>query len=347
MPVASSSRRRTKSRVQADSDIEDGPTQRIAQEDVDEDVDQEPRRVVKKEKRAANSKGKSRASEAQAQQHKEADDDDDDEDDEDDRIDVANFADQPLDKSNLVSMRGLAKDWDAMKQAVHRSNAMVADVAVALADALDGEDGQKGLAELERLLKELLDVESEMQINHDVIENLSQQVATGEEITNVIEQYQANAQKDKDSYTARTMRQKYAKNETYKNFKQSIYEIENPGQAMPPVTEFMPKESGDDSDDDDDLEMGAVTQDYKCPLTLRPLEDPVTSDVCGHSFSRDAIREYFGNDQGSRNCPASGCREKFRITNCKTNKELAKKLRLHERRLKKRAAAMEAEEVVE
>lgn len=66
---------------------------------------------------------------------------------------------------------------------------------------------------------------------------------------------------------------------------------------MPPVTEFIPKgkfrrpplsmalfmesllESGDDSDDDDDLEVGAVTQDFKCPLSLRPLENPLTSSV--------------------------------------------------------------------
>ena len=47
---------------------------------------------------------------------------------------------------------------------------------------------------------------------------------------------------------------------------------------MPPITEFIEKEDGDDSDDDD-LEVGGITQDYKCPLTLRTLENPVTSYV--------------------------------------------------------------------
>jgi hypothetical protein len=37
-------------------------------------------------------------------------------------------------------------------------------------------------------------------------------------------------------------------------------------------------ESGDASDDDD-IEVGGVTQDYKCPITLTPLEDPLTSYV--------------------------------------------------------------------
>ena len=36
-------------------------------------------------------------------------------------------------------------------------------------------------------------------------------------------------------------------------------------------------ESGDDSDDDDDVQVGGVTQDYKCPITLTMLVDPLTS----------------------------------------------------------------------
>ena len=40
-------------------------------------------------------------------------------------------------------------------------------------------------------------------------------------------------------------------------------------------------EPGDASDDDDDIEIGGVTQDYKCPLTLTPLVDPLTSCAPG------------------------------------------------------------------
>jgi len=36
-------------------------------------------------------------------------------------------------------------------------------------------------------------------------------------------------------------------------------------------------EDGDDSDDDDDLEVGGITQDYNCPLTLTTLVDPMKS----------------------------------------------------------------------
>lgn len=126
----------------------------------------------------------------------------------------------------------------------------------------------------------------------------------------------------------------------------------------------MPPEPGDDSDDDDDLEMGAVTQDFKCPLTLRPLENPVTSsvfsttltnfiaelvhrEVCGHSFSADAIRAMFGNSKGSKKCPSSGCNRSFTYSECKPNKQLAKKMRLHERRMKKKEQETDADEVIE
>jgi hypothetical protein len=66
---------------------------------------------------------------------------------------------------------------------------------------------------------------------------------------------------------------------------------------MPPLTELFDKgtlllcfliglffiwlilvsEDGDDSDEDDDLEIGGVTQNFNCPLTLTPLVNPVTS----------------------------------------------------------------------
>ena len=36
-------------------------------------------------------------------------------------------------------------------------------------------------------------------------------------------------------------------------------------------------EDGDDSDEDDDFEIGGATQNFNCPLSLTPLVNPVTS----------------------------------------------------------------------
>ena len=40
-------------------------------------------------------------------------------------------------------------------------------------------------------------------------------------------------------------------------------------------------EGGDASDDEEDLEVGGVTQDYKCPISLTTLVNPMTSYVTG------------------------------------------------------------------
>ena len=48
---------------------------------------------------------------------------------------------------------------------------------------------------------------------------------------------------------------------------------------MPPVSEFFEREDGDDSDEDEDIVVGGVTQDYRCPLSLTIMVDPITSCV--------------------------------------------------------------------
>jgi hypothetical protein len=42
---------------------------------------------------------------------------------------------------------------------------------------------------------------------------------------------------------------------------------------------YLRAEEGDDDDDGDDIVMGGVTQDYKCPLSLRLMTDPLSSCV--------------------------------------------------------------------
>ena len=104
------------------------------------------------------------------------------------------------------------------------------------------------------------------------------------------------------------------------------------------------------SDDEDDVEVGGVTQDYKCPLSLTILEDPLTScvlsvlfsmqllishfmsrSVCNHSFSAKAIMEYLGQ-KNSVACPASGCKQMVTRASLKPNKELARQAKEAARR---------------
>ncbi|KAG0225883.1 hypothetical protein BGX31_007472 [Mortierella sp. GBA43] len=52
--------------------------------------------------------------------------------------------------------------------------------------------------------------------------------------------------------------------------------------------------AGDNGDEEDDVEMMVVEnnhQSFKCPITTNYLEDPVTSSLCKHTFSKVAIME--------------------------------------------------------
>jgi len=140
---------------------------------------------------------------------------------------------------------------------------------------------------------------------------------------------------------------------------------------MPPVTEFikagmlspyivldsiiiMFSDEGDEDDSDDDLEMGGVTQNFNCPITLTPLVNPVTSyvvsfrseivlniwsrsRVCNHSFSAASIKDYCKVAQKEYSCPAAGCNKRFKLADCIPDERLAKKAEAHQRRQRRAA----------
>ena len=49
---------------------------------------------------------------------------------------------------------------------------------------------------------------------------------------------------------------------------------------------------GDGELDDSEVVVGQVTKSFKCPITRRFYERPVTSKNCNHSYSQDAIQEH-------------------------------------------------------
>ncbi|KAJ7134449.1 hypothetical protein C8R44DRAFT_977037 [Mycena epipterygia] len=340
MPVATSSRRRKTAR-QASSDIEeDQPTQRgHAQDEVDEDEDAPPRRVKKEKAAVKKEKGT-----AKSQSRNE--DPEDEEDDEDDRIDIENFAAQPLTKADGAKIVGLSKDWESIEQAMHQPSPIISRVASAMAEVA-GEEAQEGLADLDRVMKGLLDVQALMTGHSKVLSDIIQRVARGEDITNADAEYMKFVDEMNAEYDSKTTRQKYLKNEQYVAFKEAIYEVDHHGSAMPPITDFIPREPGDESDDDDDVIMGGVTQEYKCPLMMTLLKDPLTSSVCKHSFSGAAIKEMFKVNRGALKCPASGCSKSFTLADCKPDPELARKVKAYERRQARAQEDSDAEEVID
>lgn len=62
------------------------------------------------------------------------------------------------------------------------------------------------------------------------------------------------------------------------NFKNIVWVAKNDG-AMPPLTDLIPAEDGDEDDSDDEFVVGGATQNFRCPLTTNLLEDPLTKYV--------------------------------------------------------------------
>ena len=100
----------------------------------------------------------------------------------------------------------------------------------------------------------------------------------------------------------------YAQNNDYVGFKKLVYDAQFPGDDAPPMphssTWFSDQPSNNPdshtgragagsgtqpADSDDELTVASERVSTKCPITLLPMKDPVTSTKCPHSFEREAI----------------------------------------------------------
>ena len=62
-------------------------------------------------------------------------------------------------------------------------------------------------------------------------------------------------------------------------------------------------ESG--GDDEEEITVGKSVKSVKCPLTLKLMEVPMKSKVCGHSYGKEAIIQYIGRAR-QKKCPLGG-----------------------------------------
>lgn len=82
-----------------------------------------------------------------------------------------------------------------------------------------------------------------------------------------------------------------------------------------------------DVDDDSDIEIAQEKQSYACPLTLRPLEHPVTSTLCPHSYEKAAVEDYLKHSGGSAACPVSGCSQMLTLAQLRPDPVLQRDIR--------------------
>ncbi|CAE7209106.1 unnamed protein product [Rhizoctonia solani] len=253
---------------------------------------------------------------------------------------IANYPDQPIDEQQEAKIRVISSDINVYSTLYNTVLDDLLETATMLADALPGDDhpfDNQEMARLKDSFLALLDNQHASELHLDTLTNdIRKPVASGRKVVDPASILDAGFEKRMETYRSQTTRQKYSKSKPLKNFISNVWEGYRPEESAPTVNSILPREEGDPEDSDDEMEVGGVTQDYKCPLTLQIYDDPLTSTVCGHSFSADAIRAYV---RANNKCPAQGCNAQISLGVLKEDKVLQKKARA----AKRRAAREESE----
>ncbi|CAE6457839.1 unnamed protein product [Rhizoctonia solani] len=246
---------------------------------------------------------------------------------------IANYPDQPLDEQQDAKLRVISSEISVFNSLYGTAIEDLLETATMLADALPGDDHPFENEEMIRLkdsLLSLLDNQHASELHVDTLTNdIRKPVAAGRKIVDPASILDAGFEKRIETYRTQTSRQKYGKSQPLKALISDVWESYRPEESAPTVNAILPREEGDPEESDDEMEIGGVTQDYKCPLTLQIYDDPLTSTVCGHSFSADAIRAYV---KTNNKCPAQGCNALISLGVLKEDKVLQKKAKAAKRR---------------
>ncbi|KAB5590568.1 E3 SUMO-protein ligase nse2 [Ceratobasidium theobromae] len=246
---------------------------------------------------------------------------------------IANYPDQPLEPGQDAKLKVASSEINVNNNLYAHALEDLLDTATMLADAMPSDENPFENAEMKRIQKSLLallDRQHEVELHVDTLDNdIRKPVAAGRQIVDPVSILDAGFKKRLETYRSQTARQKYAKSATFKNFISSVWESYQPDEPAPAVTELLPREEGDVEESDDEMEVGGVTQDYKCPITLQIYTDPLTSTVCGHSYSALAIRDWV---RSNNKCPAQGCNANVTLAVLKEDKALQKKAKAAQRR---------------
>ncbi|KAJ9057014.1 hypothetical protein DSO57_1026502 [Entomophthora muscae] len=121
------------------------------------------------------------------------------------------------------------------------------------------------------------------------------------------------------SNQAKSSSSKYSNSPIYREFKLRIWEVNHPDEAMPPLS--------DDDGSEEDIVVARQVENFKCPLTTTWYKDPVTSQGCKHTFSKDAIMELIRSSHNDGiDCPVTGCNKRVSQRSLKPNNDLMRRL---------------------
>ncbi|WFD35987.1 hypothetical protein MCUN1_002858 [Malassezia cuniculi] len=204
-------------------------------------------------------------------------------------------------------VRRLVGEYGVVRDSINAALAFLPDAA---ADLAEFPSETERVQELDGACRELIDMLHAADARAESLTALHRSIADGR-CTEPAETYEKSVGAALSRYDAQTTRQKYARNKSYIEFRSRVWEVQGEG-AMPPLTDAIPAEPGDDGNDSDELEIGGAHIDYRCPLTAALLVDPVINSACAHAYSREAVLQYIASAQQNMvraKCPAAGCTE--------------------------------------
>ncbi|KAG2177158.1 hypothetical protein INT43_007815 [Umbelopsis isabellina] len=186
--------------------------------------------------------------------------------------------------------------------------------------ACDAEEHQlqSEVSNLEGDLQKCIDIEAQFAGQEESLKQLNDSILEGQRITNMVEYCNAHRkQTEQQTASQRSKRPKYKEHDAYADFKQRIWDVNHKDEEMP---------SSGDEDGDDDIVIGRAKVSLRCPLTTVLFEDPVTSKLCKHSFSKHAIMQLLRQHGEPMPCPIPGCDQRISKDTLYKNHLLAQKV---------------------
>ncbi|RIA84652.1 zinc-finger of the MIZ type in Nse subunit-domain-containing protein [Glomus cerebriforme] len=209
----------------------------------------------------------------------------------------------------------LYRDNEALSQFISKGIAFATDTAVDLEEVDNSEEVQK----MDESVRNMIDIEKKLSEQKDVLERIQIRVDNGRKFDDIAIVYDQECEKAFKDYSQRSEEDKYLKNENYDEFRQKIWEVKHQNEPMPSLNQ----------NDDDDIVIGVQKDSLHCPITTLLFDNPVTSDVCKHSYSKEAILSLIRQQGNAVSCPIPGCDKQIMEHNLKENKRLERKVAQH------------------
>ncbi|KAI9098045.1 zinc-finger of the MIZ type in Nse subunit-domain-containing protein [Phlyctochytrium arcticum] len=186
------------------------------------------------------------------------------------------------------------------------------------------EHAEQIMANLSESLKQFLDVQAEFEATRQILKQMNSELSVNHatvEDNQLVNAFNEKYEAFQQLYATKTDEEKYHGSEDYVEYQRRLWEKTHPGK---PFTL-----NASNEEEDDELEIVSQNESMICPITRSYLDDPVTSQVCRHSYSSEAITAHIKisqrNNHNSRaECPVAGCNKYVQLSDLRVNKSLAR-----------------------